>query len=119
MNEGNRGVSSLIAAITSAVAGLASGSASLTFNADVILGWITALMAGGFLFFVRRWMAEREENDRKVMDTLRIQNEKQAKFERDVSHFMGQVQGRLGLHRYDSDPEIHAPKEDPRGEIGG
>jgi hypothetical protein len=113
VNGGRSGVSSLVAAIASAAASLTSGIAAFSLSADKVLGGVAALMAGGFLFFVRKWMSEREDNDRRVMDTLRAQNEKaekqsdkQAEIERVLYHFIGQVQGRLGLHSIDSDPAI-------------
>jgi hypothetical protein len=103
LHDGLR-VPSLPAAVLSAVGTIASGVGSIVFPRDTLLGLATALMATGFLYFVRRWMQEREAADREAVDTLRKHIEKQDRFEREVIHFMGQVQAHLGLRRYDSDP---------------
>ena len=65
-----------------------------------------AVVASGFLYFVRRWIAKQEEADRKVMDTIREQTEHQRAFESRVCEFMGLVKGHLNLHSEDSDPAL-------------
>ena len=105
MNDG-RTFSSLVAAVVSGAALLASGVVSISVTPEQIIGWVASIVGAGFLLAVKEWVKAQKEKDRKIMDTLREQSEKQARFEREVSHFMGQVQARLGLHRYDSDPEI-------------
>jgi len=100
------------AAIASAGALLLGSVSSLLVGAwpDVSLGHIVevslAVVASGFLFFVRKWIARQEEADRKVMDTIREATEHQLAFESRVTEFMGMVKGHLGLHREESDPSL-------------
>lgn len=106
-----------LAAIASAGALLVGSVSSLLVGGwpDVSLGRVleigTALVASGFLFFVKRWIAKQEEADRKVMDTIREATEHQRAFEARVSEFMGLVKGHLGLHSEDSDPAIRSGHE--------
>lgn len=98
---------SLAAAVSSGVATIAAGAASVAFDDYAkILGGATGLMAGGFLFFVRKWMNDREEADRKLADTIRAHSEQQRRFNEKVVRFMSAVTGHLGLHDVDSDPAM-------------
>lgn len=115
-----RGFPYLGAAILSAAGAFVSAVTSFAVGAfspgsiEGILELVTAAMAGGFLYLVRKWMEEREAADRRLMDTFREHSETQRAFESQVTHFMGLVSGKLGL--YDSDPKMRAgePKEQAR-----
>ena len=97
----------------SAVALLISGVASIAVTPEQILGWVASIAGAVFLLFVKTWIESEKEKARKIMDTLRAQNEKQADLERVLYHFIGQVQARLGLHSIDSDPEIRIAHRSP------
>lgn len=105
MNGGSR-FPLLTAAIASGAASVGSAVASITFPSDRILAVATALMASGFLYFVKRWMSERETAEREMVDTIRKHIEQQSSFEREVYHFMGLVKGHFGIHNADSNPEL-------------
>lgn len=99
-------ISSFIVAIGSAGATAVAAVVSLVLPGDKIVEWIVLSVAAGFLFFVRKWIHDQEEADRRLMDTLRKHIERQQRFEEYVLHFVGQVQGRLGLHSINSDPDM-------------
>lgn len=98
---------SLAAAVSSGVATIATGAASVAFDDYAkILGGAAGLMAGGFLFFVRKWMNDREEADRRLADSIREHTVQQRRFNEKVGRFMIAVTAHLGLHDVDSDPAM-------------
>jgi len=113
---------SLLAAIAGAWTLLVSSVSSLLAGAswpDVSAGHVVeiavALMASGFLYLVRKWIAKQEDADRKVMDTISEEIDRRQKFEREVAGSLGLIMGHLGLHREDSDPGLLvAPGEERR-----
>jgi len=107
------------AAIASAGALLVGSVSSLVVGAwpDVgrVIEMALAIVASGFLYFVRAWIKRQEDADRKVMDTLREEIERRQGFERQVAGSLGLIMGHLGLHREDSDPSLLvAPGEERR-----
>jgi hypothetical protein len=63
-------------------------------------------MCAGFLYFVRQWINDQKEADRRVMDTVRRESEQRQEFERKTSEALGLIMGHLGLSRADFDPAI-------------
>lgn len=99
-------IGSAWALLVSSVSSLLAGASWPDVSASHVVEIAVALMASGFLFLVRKWIAKQEEADRAVMDTLRKHIEHQQGFDEKVTEFMGLVKGHLNLHSEDSDPAM-------------